>query len=100
MNTARKGQWVEIENLVLKPEERAPQVPEDTKAVPLMMWTKGFLEDEAAEIGDVVTIKTLSGRITSGKLVVVNPRHEHNFGHPVEELLDVGVEVRKEIENL
>lgn len=100
LSTARKGQWVEIENLVLRPEERAPQVPDDTKSVPLMMWTKGFLENEVAKIGDEVTIKTLSGRVTTGKLVAINPKHEHNFGEPVQELLDIGIEVRNEIENL
>ena len=29
-----KGTWVEIESVVLKPEERAPGLPEDTAATP------------------------------------------------------------------
>ena len=40
MDKAKKNDWVEIENLVLTPDERAPQVPDDTKATPLMMWWK------------------------------------------------------------
>ena len=81
--------------MVLAPEERAPQVPEDTKQTPLMMWLKGFLIDDEAKIGDEVSIKTLSGRITRGKLVEINPRHIHNFGDPVHELLEIGMELKE-----
>ncbi len=42
MNSAKKGDWVQIHQIVLKPEERAPQVPEDTKKVPLEFWVKGY----------------------------------------------------------
>ena len=59
MDKAKKNDWVEIENLVLIPDERAPQVPDDTKATPLMMWIKGFLMDDEASIGDEVSVKTL-----------------------------------------
>lgn len=100
MEKAKKGDWVEVENIVLKPEERAPQVPEDTKATPLMMWTKGFLIDEVANIGDNVSVKTLTGRISEGRLSTINPRHEHDFGNPVRELIEVGMELREEIQNL
>lgn len=95
MNKAKKNDWVEIENLVLMPEERAPQVPDDTKATPLMMWIKGFLMDDEASIGDEVSVKTLSGRIAVGKLVDINPRHVHDFGNPVHELLEIGVELKE-----
>ena len=50
---------------------------------------KGFLEDEKAEIGDIVTIRTPIGRIVKGKLEKVNPKYEHNFGEPIPELLKV-----------
>ncbi len=43
---AKKGDWVKIHSIVLQPEERAPQVPEDTKKVPLETWVKGFLLDD------------------------------------------------------
>ena len=100
MEKAKKGQWVEIENVVLTPKERAPQLPEDTKATPLMMWTKGFLVNESAAIGETVKIITLADRAAEGKLVAINPRHEHDFGQTVQELLEVGLEVRKEIESI
>ncbi|NLY86821.1 MAG: 2-amino-4-ketopentanoate thiolase [Tissierellia bacterium] len=95
MNKARKNDWVEIENIVLTPDERAPQVPDDTKATPLMMWIKGFLMDDEASIGDEVSVKTLSGRIVKGKLVEINPRHVHDFGNPVHELLEIGMELKE-----
>lgn len=95
MNKARKNDWVEIENIVLTPDERAPQVPDDTKATPLMMWIKGFLMDDEASIGDEVAVKTLSGRIVKGKLVEINPRHVHDFGNPVHELLEIGMELKE-----
>ncbi|MEL7655211.1 MAG: 2-amino-4-oxopentanoate thiolase subunit OrtA, partial [Bacillota bacterium] len=58
----KKGEWVRIHKIILQPSERAPQVPEDTKLVPLEMWDKGFLQEDA-NIGDEVTIETVTGRI-------------------------------------
>jgi hypothetical protein len=34
----KKGTWVLIHRNVLEPSERAPQVPDDTKKVPLALW--------------------------------------------------------------
>lgn len=89
-----KGTWVQIHQIVLSPEERAPQVPDDTKKVPLELRVKGFLESEA-NVGDNVTITTLCGRKMEGRLVDVNPRYEHDFGNPVPELLTIGQELRE-----
>ncbi|MGO1713197.1 MAG: 2-amino-4-oxopentanoate thiolase subunit OrtA, partial [Senegalia sp. (in: firmicutes)] len=47
---AKKGEWVRIYNVVLEANERAQQVPDDTKKVPLEMWDKGFLLEKEAEI--------------------------------------------------
>lgn len=88
-----KGSWVQIEQVVLKPGERAPHVPEDTKAVPLMLWVKGTLLEDAF-IGDTVEIETAIGRRMSGKLVAENPPYTHGFGRPIPELLTVGAEFR------
>jgi len=84
----KKNSFVQIEKMLLKSEERAPQVPEDTKKTPYMLWINGFLL-ENAEIGDDVEIKTLIGRIQSGKLVDGNVRYSHDFGSPIDELLEV-----------
>lgn len=92
--TAKKGDWVQIERVILSPQERAPQVPEDTKSVSFAMRVKGFLIDESAQLNAHVRIRTLTDRIVEGKLVEINPKYDHNFGEPVFELLTIGKELR------
>jgi len=94
MEMVKKGTWVRIHKIVLKPSERAPQVPEDTKRVPLEMWVKGFLLQDA-ELGDEVSIETVTGRTETGTLVEVNPYYEHDFGKCVPELLAIDKQVRE-----
>ncbi|WP_129597621.1 2-amino-4-oxopentanoate thiolase subunit OrtA [Anaerophilus nitritogenes] len=89
----KKGDWVLTYHVVLTPDERAPQVPDDTKKVPLESWVKGFLQEDA-EIGDEVTVKTITGRMAKGKLLEVNPAYQHNFGNFVPELLQVGIQLK------
>lgn len=91
--TARKGQWVEIHQVVLPAGQRAPQVPEETGRVPLELRTKGFIEHDA-KIGDQVTITTVIGRRLQGALLAVEPSYRHNFGEYVPELGAIGVELR------
>lgn len=95
MEVVRKNEWVEIEDMILTPEQRAPQAPDDTRSTPLMMWTKGFLIDDEAKIGDDVSVKTLTGRLAKGKLLASNPRHLHDYGSPVYELLEIGMELKE-----
>ncbi|QXM05951.1 2-amino-4-oxopentanoate thiolase subunit OrtA [Crassaminicella indica] len=89
----KKGEWVRIHNIVLDAKERAPQVPEDTKKVPLEAWVKGFLQHDA-QIGDEVEVKTMTGRIEKGKLIEVNSTYHHNYGNFVPELLQIGISLR------
>ncbi len=91
---AKRGDWVNIYNMVLTPEERAPQVPEDTKKVPLETWVKGFIKQDA-EIGDEVAIETITGREVRGKLVEVNPSYSHSFGNTVPEVFKIGLQLRE-----
>ena len=91
MSKIEKGTWVEIEHVVLKPEERAPSVPEDTRQVPYVLRVSGFLL-EAAELGAEVKIRTIIGRELSGVLRTVNPSYSHSFGTTVPELLTIGTE--------
>ncbi|RJQ07279.1 MAG: 2-amino-4-ketopentanoate thiolase [Bacillota bacterium] len=95
---ARPGDWVLVYSIVLPPGGRAPAVPPETQAVPLEMRVKGFLVDRAAgrapARGDVVTVRTLSGRLVAGTLLDVNPVIPPTFGSPVAELLAVGPELR------
>ena len=65
---AKAGDFVRIHNIVLKVGERADNLPEDTKKVPLEMWDKGFL---------------------------INPVFRHNYGEFVPELLQIGLQARK-----
>ena len=87
------GTWVEIHCTVLAAGERAPQVPEDTQAVPLEMRVRGFLTEPCA-IGEEAEIETPTGRRLRGKLVEVNPAYTHGFGPPIPELSRIGSEVR------
>lgn len=85
-----KGTWVEIESVVLKPEERAPGLPEDTAATPYVLRLSGFLTEEA-EVGHEVAVRSLIGRTHRGVLRQVNPSYGHSFGGTVPELLAIGL---------
>lgn len=89
-----KGTWVEIEQVILTPEQRAASLPEDTRKVPYMMRVSGFLEHDA-EVNQEVEIRTIIGRLLKGKLVTINPSYLHTFGNTVPELLKIGIEGEK-----
>lgn len=91
---AKKGDWVNIYDIVLKPEQRAPQVPDDTKKVPLETWVKGFIQHDA-DIGEEVEIVTMTGRRVTGKLVEVNPSYTHSFGTTVPEVFRIGLQLKE-----
>lgn len=87
------GDWVQIKQVGLTPEGRAPQVPEDTRRTPLLLWTKGIAETEA-EIGSEIKIRTITGRVVLGELVDINPRYSHDFGNFVPELLKIDMQLK------
>ncbi len=89
----RKDTWVEIYRVILEQDERAPQVPDDTKQVSLEMRVKGFLKADA-DIGQEASIITPAGRTLSGRLTDANPAYTHQFGSPVPELSTIGRELR------
>jgi hypothetical protein len=91
---AKKGDWVKIHSIVLQPSERAPQVPDDTKKVPLETWVKGYLQEDA-EQGEQVKVKTYTGRVVEGTLVEISPTFRHSFGENVPELLEIGQQLRE-----
>ena len=90
MHDIKAGTWVEIENILLTPDQRAPQTPEDTRQTPYMMKVAGFLTVDAL-FDSEVTIKTLSGRLVNGTMKVVRPHYAHSFGDIVEELIPIGL---------
>lgn len=95
---AKKGQWVKIHGTVLEAGKRAPNIPEDTQNVDLEVWHKGFLQDDQANLGDKVTVKTYIGREVEGNLVEVEPHYDHSFGKYVEELSYIGLQIRELLE--
>ncbi len=96
-NHIKTGSWVEVYKIILQPQERTAKIPKDTKNTPFEMKARGFLLNDA-DMGDQVEIRTLTGRILSGKLITVNPGYRHSFGAPIQELLNVGNELKKIIE--
>src|SRR5699024_1194704 len=97
MEKAYANEWVEIEIEVLSTEERSPNIPNDTKNKPYIQWVRGHLLNKQAFIGEQVKIKTSIGRILEGKLNSLHQGHFYSYGETVQELIDIGVELRGEI---
>ena len=91
MEKVKAGTWVEIEKIILTPEQRAPTLPEETKQVPYVLNVSGFLLADGM-LGSSVRIRTLIGRELEGTLTRVNPSYRHTFGEVVPELLNIGIE--------
>lgn len=85
--------WVQVHQVLLPASQRAPNLPEDTKALPYEAWIKGFLT-QPARIGEQATVRTLAGRLVTGRLVAVNPPYTHSFGRPVPAMLTIGPNLR------
>ncbi len=94
MASVKKGDWVQIENIVLPAGQRAPQVPEDTQACDLKLWVKGIAQQNG-EMGDEIEVKTVTGRIAKGVLCDVNPRYIHDYGNFQPELLQVELQLKE-----
>lgn len=87
----KAGTWVEIERVLLRPEERAAGLPADTAATPYVLRVSGFLTEDA-ELGAEVVVKSLIGHPHRGILRLENPGYSHSFGSTVPELLKIGRE--------
>lgn len=83
-----KGTYVRIRKTLLKSDERAGNLPEETRRVPYKMWVKGYLLQEA-DLFDIVKIKTITGRIITGRLKEVEPPYKHSYGNYVPEILQL-----------
>ena len=92
---AKKGDWVRIHSIVLKAEERTAKLPEDTKKCDLQQWTKGFLQNEEAKLGDEVTVKTAVGRLVEGTLIDEAPCYTHRYGKFVPEIIEIDRQLRE-----
>ncbi|MCB2309736.1 2-amino-4-ketopentanoate thiolase [Clostridium tagluense] len=90
----KKGTWVEVEEIVLLPEDRAINIPDETKKTPLKSWTRGKCLSDC-ELGDKVQIETNIGRISSGEVVDIEPGYYHTYGKYVEEISNIGKQARE-----
>lgn len=92
---AKKGDWVRIHSIVLKADERTAKLPADTQKCDLEQWTKGFLQEDHAQIGDEVTVETAVGRIEKGTLIDDSPYYTHSYGVFVPELIEIDKQLRE-----
>lgn len=90
----KKGTWVEIEEVVLTPEDRAQNIPEETRKTPLKCWIRGNCLSDC-EIGDEVEVETNVGRISKGKVIDIEPGYYHSFGKYVAEISYIGKQARE-----
>ena len=86
---AKKGDWVRIHNIVLRAEDRTAKIPEDTQKCDLEMWVKGSLIEDEAQVGDIVTVETATGRKEKGVLLEENPHYTHSYGDFVPEIIEI-----------
>lgn len=92
---AKKGDWVQIRTVVLKAEERTARIPDDTQKCDLLQWTKGFLQEDSAEVGDEVTVITAVGRTEKGTLVDTAPHYTHDFGEFIPEIIEMEKQLKE-----
>ncbi|MGH4137444.1 2-amino-4-oxopentanoate thiolase subunit OrtA [Clostridium sp.] len=90
----KKGTWVEIEEIVLTPEDRATNIPDETKQTPLKSWTRGKCLDDC-ELGYVAQVETNIGRTSQGTIVEIEPGYYHTYGKYVEEISNIGKQARE-----
>lgn len=91
--SCKKGDIVEIHQVILPAGERAAGVPDDTGKVPLEAWIKGKALSEA-RVGEEVTVETLAGRLVKGILTQLAPGYSHTYGPSVPELVPIAQELR------
>lgn len=92
---AKKGDWVRIHSVVLKADERTAKLPADTQKCDLEQWTKGFLQNDEAKIGDEVEVITAVGRLEKGTLLEENPHYTHSYGEFVPEIIQIDKTLRE-----
>lgn len=91
--TVRKGSWVQIEEVLLQPQERSDHLPPETREVPFRLRAKGILATDG-EIGREATVTTTCGRRLTGILVADNPAFTHSFGNQLPEFIGLGDSLR------
>jgi 2-amino-4-ketopentanoate thiolase alpha subunit len=90
------GEWVEVERVLLEPADRSANLPPETAEKPMLVWVAGFAGAEA-DLGEQLTVETVTGRFVTGRLSAVNPGYFHTFGNPVPELIGVGRDLKARV---
>lgn len=90
----KKGTWVEVEETVLIPVDRASNIPDETKKTPLKSWTRGKCLSDC-KLGSEVKVETNIGRIAHGSVVEIEPGYYHTYGKYVEEISNIGKQARE-----
>jgi hypothetical protein len=90
------GDWVEVSYVLLEPADRSANLPPETAAQQLLVWVKGFACD-GVDVGEKLTVETMTGRSVTGVLTDVNPGYDHTFGRPTPELTHVGADLRARV---
>ncbi len=91
----KKGAYVRIRKNILPPGKRAKGIPEDTTKVPFKCWIKGRLLEEG-ELYEEARIQTATGRVVTGEIKEVEPRHKHSYGDHVDEILTMRETILRE----
>lgn len=60
------------------------------------MWVKGYLQEDA-DLFDIVTVKTETGRYETGRLKEANPPYKHTYGDFVREILTLKDIIRNDM---
>ncbi len=94
-----KGSFVRIRKTLLNPEERSNKLPKETAIVPFKMWVKGFLQEDA-DLFDIVTVKTITGRLETGRLKEAFPAYKHNYGEFIPEILKINSIILQDLEEI
>jgi hypothetical protein len=95
--TLPSGTWVGLQLTVLAASQRPSNIPPDTRTHDFVARVRGFLV-EPARLGEDARIRTLAGRVVSGRLSDATPRNPADFGDPVADLLEVGLGERSRLE--
>ncbi len=99
MTKASVGDWVEISQEILRANERAPNLPADTAAVPYALRVRGFAISTAVP-GQQISIRTVTGREHTGRLEETEPAFRPEYGSSVPELLQARLSLKKLAEDL
>lgn len=93
----KKNAYVEVHKVIFEPNERTAKIPEETKKVPYEMFIKGFLLCDSS-IGDLVQVKTITGRIVEGTLLKENPTYDLGYGKFVPQIMKIKQMLRGELD--